>query len=123
MLPPSFKPSRRYSLLISIVTLLFCSTANSAPSVETTDQLIVRFDSPSAAGNLRAIGLSRAINQRLTHQRRTAGGADVYKLDQHQELAKVRGLAKALEAVGGVGYAEADQLLQPLLAVTTRGRV
>ncbi len=107
--------SRFPSTSIALTALLLCSSAYSAPPTETTDQLIVRFDSPSAAGNLRAIGLSRTINQRLTHQRRTAGGADVYKLDQHQQLAQVRGLATALEAVSGVSYAEADQLLQPVL--------
>jgi serine protease len=79
-----------------------------------TDQIIVKFNSPSVSGELRALGLSRAINQRLTHLRQTAGGAYVYKLNQRQDLSLVRGLAQALEAVNGVSYAEADQMMQPV---------
>ena len=101
-----------------VLTALLCGAIShaQAASSEFTDQLIVRFDSSSASGELRALGLSQAINQRLRHQRQLADGAFVYKLDSRQELNQVRGLARALEAVSGVRYAEADQLMQPVLS-------
>lgn len=110
--------SAQSSCLKTVASLCFtllASTAIAANSpADLTDQIIVKFNSPSASGGLRALGLSRAINQRLTHLRQTAGGADVYQLNQRQDLALVRGLAQALEAVSGVSYAEADQMMQPV---------
>ena len=102
------------TFLAGVAALTPQQHAQATPSdAHRTDQIIVHFDRPPADGDLRALGLSQAINQTLRHVREMADGSNVYKLDTHQSLNQVRGLARALEAVSGVRYAEADQLFQP----------
>jgi len=107
----------RALLGFTAITLSAASVAIAAAErPELTDQIIVHFENASSSAQLRAPGLSRAINQRLSYVRRMSDGSEVYRLDQRQDLGLVKGLAQAIEAVFGVRYAEPDQLLQPLLS-------
>ncbi|WP_286236969.1 S8 family serine peptidase [Neptuniibacter halophilus] len=107
------------SLLLTGFTLAFTAGhASAAARPDITDQLIVQFDTPGQSGVLKANGLSRQINKELVFVRETALGAQVYKLPDMESLSRVRGYARALQAVSGVKNAEADQLMHPIEALT-----
>lgn len=92
-----------------LLLLLFSFQAIAA--TEATDQIIVGFDSTSANGQLRALGLSKKINKSLVYVRNLATGDHVYRLPGKEDLPAVQGYARALQAISGVKFAEADQIM------------
>ncbi|WP_157267457.1 S8 family peptidase [Azohydromonas aeria] len=94
------------------------SAALSAPAA--TDRLIVRYRSaarlaaPLAAAQLRAEAAVQRHGVRLSHLRRLADGAHVFRLDRPLEAEALRRLADDLRnGDADVEYAEADALMQP----------
>ena len=76
-----------------------------------TDQVIVQFSNPNESGALKANGLSRQINKKLSFVRKTSLGMHVFKLPSMETLPSIRGYVTAINAVSGVKHAEADQMM------------
>ena len=87
-----------------------------------TDRLIVRYRSaataavPSAAAQLRAEAAVQRHGVRLSHVRRLADGAHVFKLDRPLPAAQLRQIGEELRnGNADVDYVEPDALMQPQL--------
>ena len=96
--------------------------ASSAASAALTDRLIVKYrsaaraDAPSAASQLRAAAMVQRHGVRLSHVRRLADGAHVFRLDRPMSAEQLRQIAEDLRnGDADVEYAEADALMQPQL--------
>jgi serine protease len=96
--------------------------ASAAASAAPTDRLIVKYRSaaraqaPTAAAQLRAGAMAQQHGVRLTHLRRLADGAHVYRLDRPLGDAELRRIAEELRnGDADVEYAEPDALMQPQL--------
>ncbi|WP_066342794.1 S8 family peptidase [Azohydromonas lata] len=94
--------------------------ASAAASAALTDRLIVKYRSaeraaaPSAASQLRASAMTQRHGVKLSHLRRLANGAHVFKLDRPLSGAELRQVADDLRnGDADVEYAEPDALMQP----------
>lgn len=102
--------------LSGLLVLGASSQAASAPSRSGTDQLIVRFDADVIGGRAEANRLSTALGKTLNFVRKTASGRVIFQVasdeaDKDHSLRAMRGLAKAIQRLPGVVYAEPDILL------------
>ncbi|WP_043461444.1 S8 family peptidase [Azohydromonas australica] len=98
------------------------SAASTAPAAALTDRLIIKYRSaattaaPAAAAQLRAAAVLQRRGAKLTHLRRLADGADVFKLDRPLSEDELRRVGEELRnGDADVEYAEPDALMQPQL--------
>lgn len=98
--------------LFGLASVVAMDTANAARVEHNlTDQVIVQFSNPNESGALKANGLSRQINKKLSFVRKTSLGMYVFKLPSMETLPSIRGYVAAISAVSGVKHAEADQMM------------
>ena len=98
--------------LFGLASVVAMDTANAARVEHNlTDQVIVQFSNPNESGALKANGLSRQINKKLSFVRKTSLGMYVFKLPSMETLPSIRGYVTAIRAVSGVKHAEADQMM------------
>lgn len=103
-----FSSENAAKTLIASFLLASSSTVLAIPKEGSTDQFIVKFDSQSANGAAEADRLSKAAGQPIRFLRDTAGGRQVFQLNQNQSIHAVKGLAKAISRLEGVSYVEPD---------------
>ena len=98
--------------------------APAAPAAAVTDRLIIKYRStasasaaaPGAASRLRADAALQRRGAKLTHLRRLADGADVFKLDRPLSEDELRRVGEELRnGDADVEYVEPDALMQPQL--------
>jgi serine protease len=96
--------------------------APAAPAAAVTDRLIIKYRSaataaaPAAASRLRADAVLQRRGAKLTHLRRLADGADVFKLDRPLSEDELRRVGEELRnGDADVEYVEPDALMQPQL--------